>query len=385
MQPKLKCLLQVLFKHNREMTTAAPPPPGTHVLSSSLGAQATIAEEAMQVDILKREQRQHRAGNYLEFRIRNVDNSFANGLRRVMLAEIPTLAIEHVDIRTNTSVYHDEMLAHRIGLVPWLSDRAAEFKFQRDCVCDDGCPQCEIIFELQARCAINDHSRVVSSNDFVHVQTETADIKPVTSSEEGIWLLTLGRGQEIDIRCRIRKGIAKMHARYMAVATVAMQYEMDVRLNKSGLAKLPDDVRKIWVNKCPAEVFSYDEADGAVEVAHPDRCIYCRECLTLEPPFDKLPGPLVSVRPRTNTRSRYNVVFQVESTGVLKAERIVQEAIAVLKGKLSKIRNGLDELARRDTSAPSITRPISKAPTAVQVANQEATQRPTDDDLFNLM
>jgi DNA-directed RNA polymerase I and III subunit RPAC1 len=38
-----------------------------------------------------------------------VDASIANALRRIMLAEVPTIAIEHVWIAVNNSIIQDEV------------------------------------------------------------------------------------------------------------------------------------------------------------------------------------------------------------------------------------------------------------------------------------
>jgi DNA-directed RNA polymerases I and III subunit RPAC1 len=46
----------------------------------------------------------------------------ANALRRIMIAEIPTIAIEKVTMWQNTSIIPDENLAHRVGLVPIKAD-----------------------------------------------------------------------------------------------------------------------------------------------------------------------------------------------------------------------------------------------------------------------
>lgn len=53
-----------------------------------------------------------------------VDASIANAFRRILIAEVPTVAIEHVYVWNNTSVIQDEVLAHRIGLVPLNVDPA---------------------------------------------------------------------------------------------------------------------------------------------------------------------------------------------------------------------------------------------------------------------
>ena len=47
-----------------------------------------------------------------------------SGPRRILIAEVPTMAIEKVVILNNTSMIKDEVLAHRLGLVPILADRA---------------------------------------------------------------------------------------------------------------------------------------------------------------------------------------------------------------------------------------------------------------------
>src|SRR3989344_9307151 len=51
--------------------------------------------------------------------------SLANAIRR-SISEIPTLAIDEVEIFKNDSALYDEMLAHRIGLVPLKNEKLKE-------------------------------------------------------------------------------------------------------------------------------------------------------------------------------------------------------------------------------------------------------------------
>jgi DNA-directed RNA polymerase I and III subunit RPAC1 len=44
----------------------------------------------------------------LVFEMIGVDVSLANALRRIMIAEVPTMAIEHVYMWNNSSIIHDE-------------------------------------------------------------------------------------------------------------------------------------------------------------------------------------------------------------------------------------------------------------------------------------
>jgi DNA-directed RNA polymerase alpha subunit len=64
----------------------------------------------------------------LEFDLVGVDAPIANALRRIMIAEIPTMAIERVNMYDNTSIIQDEVLAHRLGLIPVQAD-PNQFKF----------------------------------------------------------------------------------------------------------------------------------------------------------------------------------------------------------------------------------------------------------------
>ncbi len=64
----------------------------------------------------------NRKDNRIEFNISGITESFANTFRRIVISDIPIMAIETVTFHQNSSVMDDEVLAHRLGLVPLKTD-----------------------------------------------------------------------------------------------------------------------------------------------------------------------------------------------------------------------------------------------------------------------
>lgn len=372
----------------------------------------------MQVEILHHTKPPKNAGEELQFKLSNVDNSFANGLRRAITAEIPCVAIDQCTVLANTSVFFDEMLVHRLGLVPiWAEEAVRHLVYPRDCACQgQGCSKCQIRGRLHAKCPREHHKVNVFSSDleFEELMVDVAEfgeakkegdssikaeeeastrqrplkIHPVASSDDGVWLLSLGRCQEIDIQFYVRKGIAKEHAKWMTVGTVAMRYESDVRIPSSAsFLQLQESEKKEWVSRCPAGVFDYEETSGQVRVVAPEKCIFCMECQRMEAPFNQTPEPLAIVRQKRNAQGLYSFVFTVESNGQLPVLSIIMTAVDVLTAKLRKVQAAMaGTLLPGEVRGEIIpTRPVGPAPTATRVANDDVRQREDlEDDLKNI-
>ena len=62
----------------------------------------------------------------MNFTLSSTDTSMANAIRRIIIAEVPTLAIDLVEYQDNTSVLVDEYIAHRLGMIPMCYVREEE-------------------------------------------------------------------------------------------------------------------------------------------------------------------------------------------------------------------------------------------------------------------
>jgi DNA-directed RNA polymerase II subunit RPB3 len=116
--------------------------------------------------------------DFMKFELRETDASVANALRRVMIAEVPTVAIDLVEIMVNSTVLNDEFIAHRLGLIPLTSDMAMGMLFSRDCDSCDGDGQCEfcsVEFHLSAKCE-SDQTLDVTSADLHSVDPKVVPV-----------------------------------------------------------------------------------------------------------------------------------------------------------------------------------------------------------------
>nr|XP_018261253.1 DNA-directed RNA polymerase II subunit RPB3 [Kwoniella dejecticola CBS 10117]OBR83411.1 DNA-directed RNA polymerase II subunit RPB3 [Kwoniella dejecticola CBS 10117] len=177
------------------------------------------------------------------FHLSGVELAYANSLRRVMLADVPTIAIDQVLFLQNTTPIPDEMLAHRLGLVPLISRGVAKgLRYTRDCECDEGCYYCMVTLKLKVTFRGADGEKFMRvTSDMLEISPNLTDDDrqimnnrdpelgvPVGKGQPGvppILLAKMGQGQEIDLVCKAYKGIAKHHAKWSPLSTVAFEYD----------------------------------------------------------------------------------------------------------------------------------------------------------------
>lgn len=147
------------------------------------------------------------SGNSVTLQLEGVDRSYANAVRRFCLSEVPSMAIDDVVILENSSVLYDEILAHRLGMVPIKTDLERYILPEKcDCGSPLGCHKCRVLFVLDAKG--KDKVSTVYSGDLV---SEDRDIRPIS---ETIPLVKLAASQTVKLEAYARLGRGKEHAKW---------------------------------------------------------------------------------------------------------------------------------------------------------------------------
>ena len=184
-----------------------------------------------------------------------------------MLAEIPTVAIDLVEINSNTSVLADEFIAHRLGLLPLSTRDLDKMLYGRDCTCEDFCDNCAVFLRLNAM------NRNLEGNMKIFARDLTVELKDGTPVDpwpagtrggaggavngvggqeekelptkgypiimdpagQGSLICQLRQGQELNLRCIAKKGIAKEHAKWAPTAAIGFEYDPHNKLRHTQL------------------------------------------------------------------------------------------------------------------------------------------------------
>jgi DNA-directed RNA polymerase subunit D len=256
--------------------------------------------------------------NTLRFILTGTSHAYANGLRRAMMAEVPAMAIEDVIILENTSVLYDEVVAHRLGLIPLKTDLDA-FVLPEDCDCksDLGCSKCRASFTLEAA-AVEEPVMVYSSD--LKGESEVTPVSP------NIPIVKLGASQRLKLEVYAKLGRGLEHAKWQPTAACAYKYLPKITLNPDNLAN-PEEV----IGICPTDVYIRD-SEKKIAIRDELACTLCMDCVEKATPIDSKKAFPVKVEDDDTS-----FVFYVESTGALPPRRIVEEAVKVLDKKAVNI------------------------------------------------
>ena len=85
--------------------------------------------------------------NRIDLQWKNTSSIFLNTLRRIMISDIPTIAIDKIELEENSSPMNDEFMAHRIGLIPIRCEKdVSSIPYQHEYTCKNGCHECNFEF-----------------------------------------------------------------------------------------------------------------------------------------------------------------------------------------------------------------------------------------------
>ena len=204
------------------------------------------------------------------------------------------MAIEKVHLYQNTSVVPDEVLVHRIGLIPILAD-ARKFNKLSGQEMDTSNT---LVFTLKVKCRWNPDSSDDSAEQDKYIDSDITsghlnwvpqgdqlsclageEAKPVS---QDIMIAKLRPGQEIEAELFCEKNIGRVHAKWSPVCTASYKLLPEVVISKPILG----ENAQVLVDKCPMGVFDIENLDGSLHatVSDSNKCTMCRECIT-DPAF----------------------------------------------------------------------------------------------------
>ncbi|HJN57848.1 MAG TPA: DNA-directed RNA polymerase subunit D [Nitrososphaerales archaeon] len=146
----------------------------------------------------------------VKIQLQGISLSYANAIRRIALSEVPVMAIDNIIIIENSSIMYDELLAHRLGLIPLKTD-LSKYVLPKDCDCDNslGCLKCSVSLVLDS--GDSDSTKEILSGQLKSV-SDTTTI-PINSD---IPIVKVAPGQKVSLEAYARLGTGKEHAKWQA-------------------------------------------------------------------------------------------------------------------------------------------------------------------------
>ncbi len=257
------------------------------------------------------------------FTLSGASPAFANAFRRAMIGEVPTLAIEDVRIYDNTSALFDEMLAHRLGLIPLKTDLSV-YSTQDTCSCGGaGCPGCTATYTLSV-----EGPRMVTSSDLIPQDPSAAPVY------DNIPIVKLTKGQKLVIEARAILNMGRAHAKWQP--TLVCGYKNHPAITVSDVC----DACGMCVEECPRDILvAKGKKVQVVDGKLPD-CSMCRLCerACLASGIGDQPAIKISAEP-----DRY--IFVVEGDGSLPAKEIMNRALTYIREQADELEKQLGELS----------------------------------------
>jgi DNA-directed RNA polymerase subunit D len=275
----------------------------------------------------------------LRILVKNIPLHVLNSIRRAALAEVPTMAIDYVVFTVNSTVFYDEYIAHRLGLIPLTSKEALKkYKSPEECA-EAGAngifsEDCFVKFELEGA-GEPGKVKILYSGD---LKTSDPDVKPVydkipivalTGKRVNVEGKVIESRQEIRLEAYARLGRGKEHAKWSPASVAAHKYVPKIDIDPSR-CKGPECSKCIEV--CPKEIFEFKDGKLAIKEDRVLNCTLCRMC------EEVCPAGAIKIGWVPD-----HYILTLESTGALPPKTILLEAVKILKNKLDTLIENLKE------------------------------------------
>ncbi len=259
----------------------------------------------------------------IEFLVEGAPLPLLNAIRRYSLAKVPTYAIDEVMIIVNTSAMFDEILAHRLGMIPLTSEEGLNRLGDID---PDLCSKCSEAEEKPSaefceKCYVHMILEVEAGNDEVTVyssgiKSEDPYIRP---AYDNIPIVILAPGQKISLELKARIGRGLEHAKWSPATVAVVRHVPNISIDGS-LCNLCGKCIEV----CPKKILKID--DSKVTVNNPYECIICWQCV------HSCPLKAINIAIDENRN-----IVKIESSGSLNPETIVRKSAEILLNELEII------------------------------------------------
>lgn len=257
------------------------------------------------------------------FTLSGTSQPFTNALRRSMIGEVPTLAIDEVRIYDNTSALFDEMLAHRLGLIPIRTDLDCYVPQDR-CSCEGaGCDRCSVMYTLSV-----EGPGIVCSRDLIPQDPRAAP------AVEGIPIVKLAKDQKVVLEARAILNKGRVHAKWQPTTTCGYKNYPIVDVSEKC------DACGRCVDECPRGILVIKGGRVAVSEGRVEECSLCRLCERACLNTGIGEESAITIK---SEESRY--IFVVEGDGSLPVHAILEEALKYLKSQSDELFEKIGELS----------------------------------------
>lgn len=247
-------------------------------------------------------------GNTLKFLVRGAPLPLVNSLRRITISEVPTMAIDQVVFLDNTSVLYDEIIAHRLGLIP-LTTPLDKYKSPEECR-EEKTLSSECYARLYLDVEAEDREVTIYSGDLI---SEDPDVKPISKN---IPIVVLKKGQRLAFEAYARLGRGKEHSKWSPVAVSVYKYYPIIEIDEEACILCEECVKA-----CPKGVLKVE--GGFLKVVDQLSCNLCKACV------EECQFGAIRVSGDENS-----FIYTLESVGSLPPEKIIELSLEILEDKL---------------------------------------------------